>query len=134
MNTYTTPVLIPSVLCDSMNQVASYWSSVPHHHSFLELGCMPPSLAMPLIRTFYVHDISNGRPSNVYICCQLVAPLPLSPTNHATLFMSTSPRAGCTPLFLLYLGPYIILLPPCHPALLSRHFLAVCCHPIFDVT
>ena len=44
--------LKPTVLFDSMNQAASYWSSIPHHpNCFPGLGApLPPGppLAMPL--------------------------------------------------------------------------------------
>ena len=33
--------IMPSVLCHSMNQAASYWSSVPHHPTFLGFGAWP---------------------------------------------------------------------------------------------
>ena len=49
-NSYT-GILKPTVLCDSMNQAASYWSSIPYHRDFFrDWGPRPPTpLATPLI-------------------------------------------------------------------------------------
>ena len=53
-----TGIMKPSVLSNSTNQAASYWSSVPHHPSFVPGlgGHAPPGspLAMPLsFATFF---------------------------------------------------------------------------------
>ena len=38
-----TGIIIPSILCNSINQAASYWSSVPHHLSCQGLGAIAPA-------------------------------------------------------------------------------------------
>ena len=36
-----TGILMSSILCDFLTQVASFWFSVPHNHNFPGLGSMP---------------------------------------------------------------------------------------------
>ena len=45
---------MPSVLCDSMHEAASFWSSVLHHLIFLGLVAMAPSGYAPDTQTGYM--------------------------------------------------------------------------------